>query len=152
MSRRASNWVDRDEPLEHTLARVLGHPLGMAPDDPRLTEHVLTIRGQVEADATEVHVAAYVRSLFPLFELADIEGSASRILGIALWHIAKAGLVRDRARRQLALADAQRPPGPRLADQLATAIANAPVYPPTRESATPRDPLDIAARLRRDRG
>ncbi len=124
--RKASNWVDRGDALEQTLARVLGHPLGVAADDPGLQEHILAIRGLVEADATEVHVPRYVRPLFPLFLQRDADATLSRTLGIALWHIAKAGLVRDRAARRADELIRQLPPEPRLADQLREAILRAP--------------------------
>lgn len=93
MSRTASNWVDRGDPLEDILARVLGHALNVVDTDARLAEHVLTVRGLVEADATEVHVARFVRTLLPLFAQPDADARLSRTLGIALWHIAKVGLV-----------------------------------------------------------
>ncbi len=124
--RKASNWVDRGDALEQTLGRVLGHPLGVEADDPRLQEHLLAIRGLVEADATEVHVTRYVRPLFPLFLQRDADATLSRTLGIALWHIAKAGLVRDRAARRADELVRQLPAEPRLADQLRDAILRAP--------------------------
>lgn len=39
------NWVDRGDPIETTLARVLGHALNREADDPKLIAHCLTIRG-----------------------------------------------------------------------------------------------------------
>jgi hypothetical protein len=133
--RKASNWVDRGDALEHTLDRVLGHALGFEEHDLRLTEHVLAIRGLVEADATEVHVTRYVRPLFPLFLQRDADATLTRTLGVALWHIAKAGLVRDRAARRAEELIRQLPPDPRLADQLRDAILRAPVEEPTRTPA-----------------
>lgn len=124
--RKASNWVDRGDAIEPTLGRVLGHALGLQADDPRLTEHLLAIRGLVEADATEVHVTRYVRPLFPLFLQREADGAMSRALGIALWHIAKVGLVRDRARRRAEELVRQLPSEPRLAESLAAAILRAP--------------------------
>ena len=124
--RKASNWVDRGDALEETLGRVLGHALGVEADDPTLQEHLLAIRGLVESDATEVHVTRYVRPLFPLFLQREADATLSRTLGIALWHIAKAGLVRDRAARRADELIRQLPPEPRLADQLRDAILRAP--------------------------
>lgn len=126
MSRKGSNWVDRDDPLEDTLARVLGHPLFLDADDTRLAPHVLTVRGLVEADATEVHVTRFIRTLFPLFDQPEPDPKLTRTLGIALWHIAKAGLVRDRARRRAEELVRQLPPPPSLAKQLTDAILRAP--------------------------
>jgi hypothetical protein len=151
MSRKnASNWVDRFEPIEPTLSRILGRPLGVDAGDPRLVEHALTIRGLVEADATEVHVAAYVRRLFPSFDLPEPDASTSRTLGIALWHVAKVGLVRDRAERRAAELASQLPPEPPLAESLKAAILRAPVSEPTREPLRKLMPHEIAARRRGD--
>lgn len=146
--RKASNWVDRGDALEQTLGRVLGHALGFEADDPRLQEHVLAIRGLVEADATEVHVTRYVRPLFPLFLRHESDAVLSRTLGIALWHIAKAGLVRDRAERRVDELVRQLPPEPRLAESLRDAILRAPVEEPMRAPAAVPSP-SIAAAMRR---
>ena len=151
MSRKkASNWVDRFEPLEPILSRVLGHAFGVDAADPRLVEHALTIRGLVESDATEVHVASYVRGLFASFELPAPDGSTSRTLGIALWHVAKAGLVRDRAERRAAELMDQLPPEPRLAESLKAAILRAPVDEPIREPVRKPMPYERDAMRRRD--
>lgn len=111
---KIGNWVDRFEPLEPILGRLLAHAFGVAATDPRLVEPALTIRGLVEADATEVHVAAYVRSLFPSFGVdSEPQAGTRRLLGIALWHVAKVGLVRDRAERRAQELMLQLPPKPR---------------------------------------
>ena len=148
-SRKASNWVDRGDALEQTLGRVLGHALGVDADDPRLHEHLLAIRGLVEADATEVHITRYVRPLFSRFLQRDEDATLTRTLGIALWHIAKAGLVRDRAARRADELIRQLPPEPRLADQLRDAILRAPVEEPTRAPAAVPPPTLAAAMRRR---
>ena len=124
--RKASNWVDRSDALKPILGRVLGHALGVAADEPWLQEHLLAIRGLVEADATEVQVTRYVRPLFPLFVQREADATLSRTLGIALWHIAKVGLVRDRAHRRTDELVRQLPPMPRLAESLLAAILRAP--------------------------
>jgi hypothetical protein len=147
--RKASNWVDRGDALEETLGRVLGHALGFKADAPRLREHLVAIRGLVEADATEVHVTRYVRPLFPLFLERDVDATLTRTLGIALWHIAKAGLVRDGARRRIDELTRQLPRGPRLADQLRDAILGAPVEESTRAPAVVPSPTVAAAMRRR---
>ena len=124
--KKTGNWVDRGDPLEQTLSRVLGFALQREADDPQLVEHVLTIRGLVEADATEVHVSRYLRPLFITFCGEEPDREFRRTLGIALWHIAKAGLVRDRARRHADELRRQLPPEPRLAERLARSIIRAP--------------------------
>lgn len=147
--RKASNWVDRGDPLERTLARVLAHALGVEADEPRLQEHLLAVRGLVEADATEVHVTRYVRPLFAIFLQRDADAHLSRTLGIALWHIAKVGLVRDRAARRADELVRQLPPEPHLADQLTAAILRAPVGEATRAPAVVPSPTLAAAMRRR---
>ena len=85
MTRKASNWVDRGDDVELTLRRVLGYPLALDADDPQLVEHVAAVRGLAEADATELHVARYVRPLFERFGQPEPDPIVSRTLGIALW-------------------------------------------------------------------
>ncbi len=151
MSRKkASNWVDRFEPLEPILSRVLAHAFRMDAADARLVEPVLTVRGLVEADATEVHVAGYVRSLFASFGLPAPDGSTNRTLGVALWHVAKAGLIRDRGERRAAELMNQLPPEPRLAESLKAAILRAPVIASTREPIRKPMPHEVAVTRRRD--
>lgn len=102
MSRQTSNWVDRGDPLEAALARVLGAALGVYPEDSRLIEPVTVIRGQVEAAATEGDIATYVRSLYPAFARPHADKTTERLLATALWHIAKVGLSRDALRNSRA--------------------------------------------------
>ena len=90
--RSASNWVDRDEPLAGKLVRCLSYQFGRAPDDPALESWASIIRGMVEADASEVQLSAYLQTL-PGAE--HFTGTHRRLLAIALWHVTKAGLVRD---------------------------------------------------------
>lgn len=142
------NWVDRFEPLELILSRILAHAFGVDFTDPRLDEPALTIRGLVEADATEVHVTKYVRDLFGSFGLAAPERSP-RLLGIALWHVAKVGIVRDRAERRAQELMLQMPPEQRWSEGVAAAILRAPVDAPTREPA--RKPTSHEAELMRNR-
>ena len=144
------NWVDRGDPLESTLARVLGHAVGRAADDPALGAHVLTIRGMVEADSTEVHVSGYLRTVAVAFDQPEFESVRRRTLAIALWHIAKTGLVRDAAARHVAALRQTLPPEPPLAEQLHTAIVRAPVEAPMRAPFAPPLPHEVAARRRRE--
>lgn len=62
ISKKASNWVDRGEPPNPALRRVLGYfsERFEPSDEPWLEEHAVAIIGMVEADATEVHVAGYL--------------------------------------------------------------------------------------------
>ena len=98
---KAGNWVDRGEPAEPHLQRVLAfyfarHEEG---DVPWLAVHASAIRGMVEAGATEVHVAGYLNRCGR--ELALPVPPRGRTTAIALWHIAKAAFVRDFAERVL---------------------------------------------------
>ena len=120
---KASNWIDRGEGLEGKLCRVLGAQCQRDPNDPDLEYWASTIRGMVEADASEVQVSNYLGTL-PHTE--ELSAPSRRILAIALWHIAKSGLVRDDAARQLDRVRAQLPPDEPLAVALERAIVNAP--------------------------
>ena len=97
ISKKASNWVDRGESAIPTLRRVLAHFFErLAPEDgPWLEEHANTILGMVAADATEVHVAGYLRSIVREAGQPMGEPLGARAAAIALWHIAKAALVRS---------------------------------------------------------
>ena len=146
---KAGNWVDRGEPLEPTLGRVLGHSLGLELPDPRLTEYVNTIRGLVESDATEVHVSKYLRDIRSALGLPELDQPARRTMAIALWHIAKAGLIRDRAERRAQELMSQLPPEPSLAERLSAAILRAPVTEPTRKPAKKPNLSDAIVARRR---
>lgn len=103
ISKKAGNWVDRGEPPNPTLRRVLAHFFErQAPSDEAwLDEHANTVLGMVAADATEVHIAAYLRSIVAQEGAPNREPLGARPTAIALWHIAKAALVRDFAERVL---------------------------------------------------
>ena len=126
-SKRAGNWVDRGAPPEPKLRQVLAHYLGV-PDEadaPRVAEHALAVLGMVDADATEVHVAAYLRRLARARGRTPEEVAGARMVAVALWHVAKAALVRDLAERALRGELRSPPPtgtqlGERLAERLLT--------------------------------
>lgn len=117
----ASNWVDRGEPAEPKLARALHHAIGRdveVPDEV-LRGHAAIILGMVEADASEVQLAAYLGDVREELGLERSDARARRLAAIALWHIGKAALVRDRSIRVLQRAaerNASEPP--RLSDWL----------------------------------
>lgn len=103
ISRKAGNWVDRGEPPTPTLRRVLAHffeRLDPA-DEPWLDEQAQIVLGMVAADATEIHIAGYLRSVARQTGRPTREPLGARAIGISLWHIAKAALVRDFAERVL---------------------------------------------------
>lgn len=103
-----------------------------------MTEWASAIRGMVEADAGEVHVASFLGTFE---EGAVMPAKARRLLAIALWHIAKCGLVRAAAVRRIAeLLPAQPAPEP-LGAFLTRAVVNAPVrvqYQPPSGTPQPR--------------
>ena len=103
ISRKASNWVDRGEPAIPTLSRVLAHFFTRPVDSNRawLDEHANTILGMVAADATEVHIAGYLKSVWTALANSPEDMPRARGASISLWHIAKAALVRDFAERVL---------------------------------------------------
>ena len=103
ISRRAGNWVDRGEPAVPTLRRVLAHFFERhdPADAAWLEQHANTILGMVAADATEVHIAGYLRSVVRETGRPTREPLGARPAAIALWHIGKAALVRDFAERVL---------------------------------------------------
>jgi hypothetical protein len=97
----ASNWVDRGQAPEPELTRVLASYLGQDPvaPDVQLREHVTAIRGMVEADSTEVHLAGYLKQVERGYSFTEEDGRRRRTVAIALWHIAKCAEIRERARR-----------------------------------------------------
>lgn len=103
ISRKASNWVDRGEPAVPTLRRVLSHFFErFTPEyESWLDAQANTILGMVAADATEIHIAGYLRTVIKEIGSPKREPDGARPAAIALWHIAKAGLVRDFAERIL---------------------------------------------------
>jgi hypothetical protein len=101
--KKASNWVDRGEPPNATMRRVLAHFFERDPVvfDQWLDEHANIIIGMVAADATEIHIAAYLKSVVREAGTPTRELLGARPVAICLWHIAKAALVRDFAERVL---------------------------------------------------
>ena len=122
-SSRGGNWVDRDEPLEEKLLRVFAHAYKRETTDPTILEWASVLRGMVEADASEAQVASYLGSL----PGADsMPGTSRRLLAIALWHIAKVGLVRDGSQRRIGELLPYQPPQEPLSTFLDRAIRRAP--------------------------
>jgi len=102
-SKKAHNWVDRGDPADPTIQRLLAHFYGLELDESRqrLALPASTIVGMVAADATEVHLVGYMRSLARELRVEDRPLQFVRVTAIAIWHAAKAALVRDFAERVL---------------------------------------------------
>lgn len=96
-SRNAGNWVDRGAsplPLMHRTLEFFFERHG--PEDSEwLRRAAEDVYGMVAADATDIQVAGYLKSV------ARSQGiefpPKARLHSITLWHIAKAALVRDAA-------------------------------------------------------
>lgn len=103
ISSKASNWVDRGEPAGPTLRRVLAYFFERHDPADRawLDEQAAIILGMVAADATEVDIAGYLRSIVRDAGTPAREPLGARTTAVALWHIGKAALVRDFAERVL---------------------------------------------------
>jgi hypothetical protein len=103
ISRKASNWVDRGEPPGPTLRRYVAFLFqrDLNTDAQWLEQHAQAVLAMVAADATEVHVAGYLRTVARDLGFAEREPPGVRMTANALWHAAKAALVRDFAERVL---------------------------------------------------
>jgi hypothetical protein len=99
----ASNWVDRGESAQYTLRRILSHFFKRydPADEPWLDEQGTIIYGMVDADATEIQIAGYLRLVVKEIGWPNRHPLGARPVAIALWHISKAALVRDFAERVL---------------------------------------------------
>lgn len=100
INKKAGNWVDRGEPPHRTIERVIGRLLDRNPDDAPawFREQANVVVGMVDADASEVHVAAFLRTLV-VPPSPERDATTVRAAAISVWHIAKAALVRDLAER-----------------------------------------------------
>ena len=101
VSGNRSNWVDRGESPAPTIFRVLQFFFDRhgEEDEVWLQETAEIVVGMVEANGSEVRIAGYLKAVarehgieFPM---------RARLTSIALWHIAKVGLVRDAAVREM---------------------------------------------------
>lgn len=99
ISDQASNWVDRGEAPEPKIAKTLRHFLGfdVPVADAELLEYANTLVSMVAADASEVQVASYLGYLQDQHEQPRSSARHRRLEAIAIWHMAKAALTRDRA-------------------------------------------------------
>ena len=103
ISKSGENWVDQGHPPLQTIRRVLAHEFDRhtPADEEWLRAQANTILAIVVAHGTEVEVTNYLRTLAADTHPAALSQDAVRLVGIALWHIAKVALVRDAAERRL---------------------------------------------------
>jgi hypothetical protein len=127
ISDRASNWVDRGEPAEPKIAKALRHFFGfdVKVEDGTLLEYAAIVVGMVAADASEVQVAAYLGHLEDGLGLERSTARHRRLEAVAVWHVAKAALTRDRALRLLGETPDAAAEHERLSDWLAERILRA---------------------------
>ncbi len=100
MSRRdVGNWVDRGQPPEPELNRVLAMYLQKDPerDGAALRAYVLAIKEMVEAGTSAADVAGYLRHIETELGLVQQEGRVRALASVALWHVAQVGRVRGAA-------------------------------------------------------
>jgi hypothetical protein len=102
-SKKAHNWVDRGDAADPTIQRLLAHLYGLRLEEERqqLELPATTIIAMVAADATEVHLVGYLRHVARELGIDDRPLEFVRVTAIAIWHAAKAALVRDFAERVL---------------------------------------------------
>ncbi len=101
ISRKSNNWVDRGESPLPVLVHALAHFFERHADSDQawLAEHANIILGMVAADATELHLTGYLKSVVREAGVPQREPLGARAAAVTLWHIAKAALVRDFAER-----------------------------------------------------
>src|SRR5262245_53378574 len=92
-SSKAGNWVDRGESPLPVMVRMLAFFFERhdAVDHAWLQRAAEDVYGMVDADATDIQVAGYLKSVAR--EQAIEFPPKARLHSIALWHVAKAALV-----------------------------------------------------------
>src|SRR6266550_2422550 len=98
MTRRdVGNWVDRGQPPEPELNRVLAIYLEKDPvaDGPAPRGYVTAIKEMVEAGTSAADVAGYLRHIE--LQLTAQMGRVRALASVALWHVVHAARVRGAA-------------------------------------------------------
>jgi len=116
LDRDAANWVDRGQPVEIEIVRLLAVFLELDPDGEgsALRPHAVALLGMVQADASEAQLAGYLNHVETTFGQELKPGPTRVLTAAAVWHAAKVALVRDRLVRlaEHVPADALRAQGP----------------------------------------
>ncbi len=100
MTRRdVRNWVDRGQPPEPELNRVLAIYFEKDPvvDGPALRGYVTAIKEMVEAGTSAADVAGYLRHIEHELHLTEQVGRVRALASVALWHVVHAARVRGAA-------------------------------------------------------
>ena len=94
---KVSNWVDRGEPPDDVLARILAFYFqrDLAADRELVRQWSTEILGMVVADATEVNIGGYLVALEDRLAIRDHSPAHRRAVAIALWHVGKCACLRD---------------------------------------------------------
>lgn len=131
------DWLERGGPPEPIIVRVLAYYLGVEYDTvgATLDDHARAIRGLVDAGATEVQLAGYLKCVETDSTLPP-PTHGRRAAAVSLWHIVRAAWFRDqfnalRERWRIEHPEAQPP----LAEWLAARILEAPDDSDDREPA-----------------
>ncbi len=100
MTRRdVGNWVDRGQPPEPELNRVLAIYLEKDPvaDGPALRGYVTAIKEMVEAGTSAADVAGYLRHIERELQVSEQAGRVRALASVALWHVVHTARVRGAA-------------------------------------------------------
>ncbi len=90
MSRQdVGNWVDRGQPVEPELTRVLAIYLQKETDrdGAELRMYVSAIKAMVEAGTSAADVAGYLRHIEGELGTPQQEGRVRALASVALWHV-----------------------------------------------------------------
>lgn len=149
ISRKSNNWVDRGEAPDATLRRVLAHFYDRhgVDDLAWLQEKAMNVLAMVQADANEIELTSYLRTLSRELRFPEGEPVGTRMIAVTLWHVAKAAIVRDLAERVLrgdvpANVPTEAPLAQWLAGRLLSPEEMAEYEAERREASRPDDPAD----------
>jgi hypothetical protein len=111
-SKQASNWVDRGESAVPEIERTLRFFFDRHDpvDAPRLQDAAEMLLGMVAAEASEVQIAGYLKHIAR--EFAITFPPHARLASVAVWHTAKAALIRDAAARRMTSEGTRPSPAP----------------------------------------
>ena len=94
--RDVGNWVERGQPPEPELTRLLATYLerDVISDGAALRPYVTAIREMVEAGCSDAQVAGYLKHIEQELARPQETGRVRQLAAIALWHIGRCAMVR----------------------------------------------------------